>query len=129
MVGDNSFPVTLTPVTDNMGTVVLLVVFMDVSSEAVETLTRDSLEAKDSLVDVTMVVVSTCRLEVVEFCIWLDGSVVLVFVMAVIVELSVRLTPSVLPTPLIFCWACEGVVVISTVEDGNEEFLVDVIPC
>ena len=102
MVGDNSFPVTLTPVTDNMGTVVLLVVFMDVSSEAVETLTRDSLEAKDSLVDVTMVVVSTCRLEVVEFCIWLDGSVVLVFVMAVIVELSVRLTPSVLPTPLIF---------------------------
>ena len=87
---------------DDKVTVELLVVFSESSGEAVETLTRDSLEAKDSLVDVTMVVVSTCRLEVVEFCSWLDGSVVLVFVMAVIVELSVRLTPSVLPTPVIF---------------------------
>ena len=102
MAEDKSLSVSLVPAPDDMVTVKLLVVFSESSGEAVETLTRDSLEAKDSLVDVTMVVVSTCRLEVVEFCSWLDGSVVLVFVMAMIVELSVRLTPSVLPTPVIF---------------------------
>ena len=102
MEEDKSLSVTLVPAPDDKLTVELLVIFSESSDEAVETLTRDSLEAKDALVDVTMVVVSTCRLEVVEFCSWLDGSVVLVFVMAVIVELSARLTPSVLPTPVIF---------------------------
>ena len=97
---DKSLSVTPVPSPDDMVTVKLLVVFSESSGEAVETL--DSLVAIVSLVDVTMVVVSTCRPEVVEFCSWLDGSVVLVFVMAVIVELSARLTPSVLPTPVIF---------------------------
>ena len=94
MVEDKSLSVSLVPAPDDMVTVKLLVVFSESSGEAVD--------RKDSLVDVTMVVVSTCRLVVVEFCSWLGGSVVLVFVMAVIVELSVRLTPSVLPTPVIF---------------------------